>query len=456
MSTYTPRMMKKHAILLVILASLIGLSAHAADRVWVLDIDSEIGRGTASYVRGGIVAAEEAAAELIVVVLATPGGLLDSALVARDFLLATSIPTIAFVDREALSAGALMALACETIIFAPGGVMGAATAVTFDASGALVEAPEKTQSAVRTLFRATAEARGRDPQIAEAMVDTTVVVDGLTEAGRLLTLTALEAQRVGYADGLADNLDAILTDRGFSADEAVEHESRPIDYAAEIITSTILAAVLLVVGLLGLIIEMMIPGFGIAGVIGALCLGAFFWAHFLVGLAGWESIAFVIGGLFAVIFEIFVFTAADFGFAGIVGLVLVGLGFYTSMVGPLTDRSAALQAIGIVSVGVVAALAIAALLISRLPKSRLRLGGVILSNAISGSAFDKSSKRGRESAWVGRRGIAATDLRPVGTGSFGADRIDVVCEEGHLPKGTPLIVVRDEGYRKVVRKLEEE
>ena len=456
MSTYTPRMNPKRAVLIVAIGLLVGLTAQAADRVWLLDIDDEIGRGTASTMRGGIAAAEEGGAELVIVRLATPGGLLDSALVVRDLLLETNIPTVAFVDREALSAGALIALACEEIAFAPGGVIGAATAVIFDATGSFEEAPEKVQSTVRTLFRATAEARGRDPQIAEAMVDPEAIVPDLAEAGRLLTLTAQEAELVGYSDASANTLGELVSAKGFESSEVVRYEIRTVDLAAETITSTALAAVLLVVGLLGLIIEMVIPGFGIAGVVGILCLGAFFWAHFLVGLAGWESIAFVAGGLLAIILEIFVFTAADFGLAGIGGLVLVGLGFYTSMVGPLTNRASALQAIGIVSIGVVAALVIAVVLITRLPKSKLRFGGVILSSTIAGSAFSRRQSEREPTEWVGRTGIAGTDLRPVGIGVFDEERADVVCEEGHLDKGTPLIVVKDEGYRKVVRKLSKE
>ena len=432
-----------------------GCIAVSASDVYVLTVDGDIGRGTVSYLRSGLAAAEGEGAELVVIRLATPGGRLDSAFAARDLILDTSVPTVAFVDREALSAGALLAIACQTIVFAPGGVMGAATAFTFSARGEYVEAPEKTQSAVRTLFRATAEARGRDPEIAEAMVDTSAAIEGLVDAGRLLTLTADEARRWEYADAIHATLDALLADRGLGTSDVVAYEQRGLDRAVEVLTSPALAAILLIVGLLGLIVEMMIPGFGVAGVLGALCLGAFFWAHVLVGLAGWESIAFLLGGLLAVLFEIFVFTAADFGFAGIVGLVLIGLGFYTSMVGPFTDRTVALRAIGIVSAGVLGALVLAVLLISRLPKSRLRLGGVILSSAITGHAADREQPMGRPSPWVGRRGIAATDLHPVGIGLFDDERIDVICEEGHLAKGTPLVVVRDDGYRKIVHATKE-
>jgi membrane-bound serine protease (ClpP class) len=443
----------------VLLAAVVTASVCAAciaEQALVLTVQGEIGRGTVSYVRSGLDAAEDAAVDLVIVRLTTPGGLLDSAYAIRDLILASSIPSIAYVDREAFSAGALIALACETIVFAPGAVMGAASAVQFDLQEGYVDAPEKVQSAVRTLFRATAEARGRDPDVAEAMVDPSIEIAGLVESGKLLTLTAQEALAWGFADAETDSLDLLLAERGASLSEAVRFERRTIDRVVETMTSPALAALLLIVGLLGLIVEMMIPGFGVAGVIGALCLGAFFWSHVLVGLAGWESIAFLLGGLLAVVFEIFVFTAADFGLAGIAGLILIGLGFYSSMVGPFTDRASALRAIGIVSAGVVFALVVAVILISRIPRSRLRLGGVILSAAVTGKASVKSRGQAPTSEWIDRTGVAATDLHPVGAGQFGSERVDVVCEEGFLAKGTPIVVVKDEGYRKVVRQAKED
>jgi len=136
--------------------------------------------------------------------------------------------------------------------------------------------------------------------------------------------------------------------------------------------------------------------------------------------------------------------------------VLIGLGFYTSMVGPFTEPSEIMQAIGAVSAGLVLALVGTVLLVTRLPKTRLRFGGVILSQAITGKAFDKTKKKGAVSPWLGRQGMAVTDLHPVGSGEFAGERVDVVCEEGFLIQGTPLVVIKDDGYRKVVKKRDKE
>lgn len=454
-TTYTRFMKQIFVSLILVIAIATACAAQTPGSAWTLKFDGEIGRGTVSYLRQGISDAAHADALAVIIEFSTPGGHLDSMMSARDIILAAEVPTIAYVNREAYSAGALLAIACEKIYFAPGGVMGAATPVYFE-SGAMKEAPEKIVSATRKLFAATAETRGRDPKIAEAMVDKDVEIEGLIESGKLLTLTSQEASQRGYSNGEVGSLEELLEANGLAESAVVHFSRRWIDSVVEGLTQSWVAALLITVGMLGLIVEMIVPGFGIPGIIGLTSLGLFFWSHFLVGLAGWESLLFLLAGLVAVLLEIFVFTAVDFGAVGLVGLVLIGLGFYTSMVGPFTEPAETMQAIGAVSAGLVLALVGTVLLVTRLPKTRLRFGGVILSQAITGRAFDRTKKRGATSPWAGRQGIAVTDLHPVGTGEFDGERVDVVCEEGFLEKGTPIVVTRDDGYRKVVRKRDKE
>ena len=437
---------------LVFLASFLGLS-QGIGSVWVLTVDGEIGRGTVSYLRQGLSDATQDDALAVIVEFSTPGGYLDSMMSARDIILDAGIPTIAYVNREAYSAGALLAIACNKIYFAPGGVMGAATPVYFE-SGKMEEAPEKIVSATRKLFAATAETRGRDQKVAEAMVDRDVSIDGLIESGKLLTLTSEEASQWGYSDGEVEGIDQVLQEEGMAGATLVPFVHRTIDSVIDLLTTSWAAGILITVGMIGLIAEMVIPGFGVPGIIGLSSLGLFFWSHFLVGLAGWESIIFLFVGVIAILLEVFVFTGTTLGLAGLGGLVLIGLGFYTSMVGPLSQPTEAMHAIVAVSVGLVLALAGVIFLVTRLPKTRLRFGGVILSQVITGRAFDKGKER--RSDWIGREGTAATDLHSVGTGEFSGQRLDVVCEEGFLARGTAIVVTKDEGYRKVVRKIEKE
>lgn len=427
--------------------------AGGASEVWLLRIEGDIGRGTVSFVRKGLLEAEAAGAAAVLFEFATPGGTLDSAMACRDLILGAGVPTIAYVNREAYSAGALLALACERIYFAPGGVMGAATPVYFDPSGEMKTASEKVISAVRALFRATAEERGRDPDVAEAMVDSDVEVPYLVERGKLLTLTAKSAVEWGYADGEAATLSDLLVVAGVAGAAVTKFAPRWVDSAVATLTAPGVAALLIMLGVLGLLWEILTPGFGAPGVVGLGSLVVFFWAHYLAGLAGWESIVFLAAGVVAIVLEILVFTASDFGLSGIAGLLLIGLGLYRGMVGPLTQPAQAGTALAVVTVSILAGVIISAVILARLPRSRLRLGGTILQTAILGRASDRD--QARTTPWVGRRGVTLTDLRPAGAAEFDGERVDVVADGGFVSKGEAVVIVRDDGYRKVVRVAKE-
>jgi membrane-bound serine protease (ClpP class) len=428
------------------------LSGYAGE-VWVLAVEGEIGRGMVSYLQRGLKEAEEAQASAVILEFSTPGGYLDAAQACRDLILAAKIPTIAYVNREAYSAGALLAIACERIYFAPGGVMGAATPVYFDPQGRMEEAPEKVVSAVRALFRATAEHRGRNPLVAEAMVDRDVEIPALVERGKLLTLTAKTAAEWGYSEGEAGSLAQVLELSGLAGAVLRAPAYRWVDQLVDTLTNPWVAALLIAVGSLGLLIETFTPGFGVPGTVGLAALALFFWSHYLAGLAGWESFVFFLAGIIAILLEVFVFTATDFGLAGIVGLILIGLGFYTAMTGPFTGPAEAASAIGAVALALVVSLIGFALFLTWIPKSRLRLGGVVLKTAIEERAVGKLPSAA--SPYVGKRGKALTDLHPVGKAEFEGETLDVVAEEGFIPKGSGVEIVRDEGYRKVVRRVKE-
>jgi len=445
-----------HRIVALSLAFVLAVAVlTSAQTAYVLRVDEEIRRGTVSYLGQGLRAAADGGADVVIVVLSTPGGELDAAVAARDVLFDSAVPTVAYVNREALSAGALLAITCHRIYFAPGGVLGAATPVYLEGD-TMREAPEKVISAMRALFASTAEARGREPTVAEAMVDRDVEIPSLVAAGKLLTLSAGDAAAQGYSDGDAATLSALLAQLDLASAQLVRYDRRFLDSLVAFLTSSLGAALLITFGVLGLLTEMLVPGFGISGVIGLVCLGLFFWSHGLVGMAGWESITYLLGGIIAVLLEIFVFTAVDFGITGLAGLFLIGLGFYSAMVGPFTSREHALQAIGLVAAGLIVSLSVSLVLLAKLPKTRLRLGGVILSSAVSGRAFDRDDTDPQAASSVGKRGVAVTDLHPVGIGLFDGRRMDVISEGGHVPRGALIEIVEETGYRKVVRRTEEE
>jgi membrane-bound serine protease (ClpP class) len=440
------------------LAGWLGLSSAAqqpaASRpvVHVIAIDGVIDLGLAPYVRRVIAqaAAEDAAA--VVLRINTFGGRVDAAVQIRDALLGSPVRTVAFIDRRAISAGALIALACERIVMANGGTIGAATPVQAGQPGAPAQpVEEKTVSYVRKEFRATAEARGRPPLLAEAMVDADVEVPGIDVKGKLLTLTTTEALANKVADFQADDVAGALERTGLGGAEVREARVNWAENIVRWLTDPLVSSLLVSAGMLGILLELRTAGFGFAGAIGATSLALFFWGHWIVQLAGWEEVLLVSTGLLLLVFEFFVIPG--FGIAGILGilatvggliLALTGTGSSTEFL--VTSTTRVLLSL---LVAVIAGLALLRFL-PRLPMARR----LVLDKALPvddgyGSAPDSDHR------WLGRSGIAASPLRPSGIATLDGERVDVVSTGELIDAGTPVEVVHVDGNRVVVRRAAE-
>ncbi|RPI42867.1 MAG: hypothetical protein EHM59_16785, partial [Betaproteobacteria bacterium] len=265
--------------------------------VYVAPINGVIDLGLAPYVERVLREAKAAGAAAVVLEINTFGGRVDGAVQIRDALLAAEVRTIAYINRRAISAGALISLAAEQIVMAGGGTIGAATPVQGGQPGAAAQpVQEKTVSYVRKEFRATAESRKRPPLIAEAMVDADVEIKGVIEKGKLLTLTTDEAIKLKVADRRADTLEAALDGLGLGEAEV---RRVPLNWAEHLVrwlTHPVVSSLLMTVAMLGIIVELRTPGFGIAGALGITSLALFFWGHWLVQLAGWEELLLVVVG----------------------------------------------------------------------------------------------------------------------------------------------------------------
>lgn len=246
-------------------------TCEAAVKVYRIDLDEEIGATTWQFTRAGLQAARERGADLVLVHLNTYGGEVGAADSIRTALLHCGIPTMAFVDNNAASAGALIALACDTVIMRPDATMGAATVVNGTDGQAM---PDKYQSYMRGIMRATAESHGkvldadgrwrwrRDPVIAEAMVDPRVEVDGLIDDTRVLTFTPDEAVRWGYADGKADNVAEALAHIGVESFEIQRYQPTWVDRLTGFFGSPGVQAILIMIIVGGIYFELQTPGMG--------------------------------------------------------------------------------------------------------------------------------------------------------------------------------------------------
>ncbi|MEO1077538.1 MAG: hypothetical protein AAFX41_16480, partial [Bacteroidota bacterium] len=297
------------------LASLVFAEPLGDGPVYEVPVEGMIDNALARYLDRALTDAEENDAALVVMHIDTFGGLVDAADEIRKRLLDTPIPTVAFIDRNAASAGALISFAADKIVMAPGSSIGAATAV----DGAGEKAPEKIQSYMRGLMRSTAEANGRDPDLAEAMVDERIVVEGVVAEGELLTLSTSEAVSLGLADAEAPTLDALLKLLAVDDRALVEHRASRPEQILRFLGSPVVASILMLMMMGGLYFELQTPGVGFAGAMAFIGASMFFAPHYLLGLVeSWEIVLFSVGVLL-LFAEIFV--VPGFGVAGILGIV---------------------------------------------------------------------------------------------------------------------------------------
>ena len=421
--------------------------AQASGAVYRVPVTGVVELGMAPYIERSVTEATAAGAVMLVLDMDTPGGRVDAAERISDALSDAGIPVYTLVNRRAFSAGALIALSTDRIFMRPGSVIGAATPV--DGTGE--KAPEKIVSAMRSEMRALAEAAGLDPEVAAAMVDEDIEIDGVVDSGKLLTLTTEEAVDIGYASEIAD-LAALLDALGHSEAPVVTVNANWAERVVRFFSNPVVAPFLLTLGFLGLITEIKTPAFGMAGAAGLLALSLFFGSHMIVGLAGLEDI--IIFGVGLVLIGVEVVLIPGFGIFGLLGGIGMMSGLYMSLLSRLPTSADFTQA-GLVLSTTVILIAVSAWVMMRTlsGSSRLAKSGIFLLDRTD-RALGYESAEARDDL-VGDVGRAITDLRPSGTALFGEERIDVVSESEWITEGTPVRVISAEGYRHIVRSVSE-
>jgi membrane-bound serine protease (ClpP class) len=415
-----------------------------AQVVYRVAVHGTIENGLAPFVARALAEAREAGAAALVLDIDTPGGRIDAAQRIVDAVRRSEVPVHAWVHPRAFSAGAFIALAAKQIWIEPGGVIGAATPV----GGAGERLPEKYVSAMRAEFRALAEGRGLDPRLAEAMVDETVVVPGVVDSGRLLTLSADEAVRHGVANGQAATFEATLAALGLAGARVVTPAPNWAEKVVRFVTNPVVAPLLLSLGMLGLVFELKAGAFGLGGLVSLASLGLFFGSSVLLGLAGMEEVILLVLGIIALGVEAFVLPG--FGVAGAAGLLLVGGSAILAMLGHFPTGADVGRAFVVLGAAVVITAAVAFAWIRHLPYSPRFRRALLVDGLDASEGFVAALPR---ADLVGREGVAATDLRPAGTIVIGDERIDAVAETGFVLAGSAVRIVRAEGYRHVVRPL---
>lgn len=438
--------MRRPLLLTLALLACGALPAPAQDPpVYRVAVSGVVENGLAPYIARALREAAAAGAAAVYLDIDTPGGRIDAAERIADAVGASTVPVYAYVNPRAYSAGALIALSAKSIYMRPGGVLGAATPV--DGQG--VKASEKMISAMRGEFRALAEARGLDPRVAEAMVDERVEVPGVNESGRLLTLSTKEALRVGFAKAAVASEAELLRAIGLPGARVVSVEPNWAELVVRFLTNPLVSPLLLSLGVLGLVFEIKTGAFGLGGLISLASLGLFFGSSFLIGLAGWEEVILLGVGLLAIAVEVFILPG--FGAAGVLGAMALAAAVLLAMIGGAPSAGDVTQALVVLGASLSITAAVAYAWIRHLPNSGRFAGLFLRGGAQQADGYIAAAPR---VDLVGQDGVAMTDLRPAGTVQIGQERVDVVTEGEYVPQGRAVRVVRSEGYRHVVRGLQ--
>ena len=426
--------------------------AHAQSKVFVLELRDEVGATMARYVDRGFATAAQEKAELIILHLDTYGGRIDYADSVRADILNSDIPTAVLIDRNAGSAGALISIACDSIYMVPAASIGAATVVDGNTGEAAID---KYQSYWRAVMRATAEAKGRDPKIAEKMVDEKLEIPGLSPVGQVITFTNNDAIANGYCEGTKKSVEEVIASFGIENAQIVNYEGSAVDKAINFLLIPAVSSIMLILIFGGIFMEMKTPGFGVAGVIALVACFFFFGSHYATGLAeSWEIGVFLLG-LILIALELFV--VPGFGVTGILGILFAVTGAAAALLG---NKGTNFE---FVSIGdLLSSIALVLVMLSTAILIVIWLAKYVVTASRAYPFVDGGSQESSAGYTVvseeilhlvGEVGETSTDLRPMGFVTINGKQFDATAKENFISKGERILVEKINGINLVVTKI---
>ncbi|MBS1903680.1 MAG: nodulation protein NfeD [Bacteroidetes bacterium] len=440
--------MLRSCIVMIALLFVVGSSA-AQQKVEVIDIIGEVDPAMSNYVDRCVNEAQEQHA-VILLRVNTFGGRLDVATHIRDAIINAKVPaTIAFIDKRAISAGALITLSAQKIYMSPGSTFGAATPIHETGE----KASEKVVSYMRAEMRTTAELHHRNPNVAAAMVDEQLGLDsasGISLAkGSLLTLTNESARKSGYIDGEVNTLNEALTTAGYSNVVVTEASQTLSDEVIRFLTLPMVSSILILIGLVGIFYTIKTGHVGMITLTSIAALILFFTAQYVTQIAPIMALVLFLVGIFLFLIELT--PIPSFGVAAVLGLTGVFLGLFLALAGDLR----ALTPERIRTTSEVLAGALLGFIVAMFIIIRYAPGWGLMRKFVHqvSSSSTTAISSGRNDL-LGRFGLAITPLRPSGTAMIDGKHVDVVTTGEFVPAGSSVEVVQIAASKIVVRTRE--
>ena len=464
----------------IIIYFCIAFSISLAETVYHIPIEGTIDLGLPPFIERSIAEAEENNAKTIIFEVNTFGGRVDAATQIKDAILDSKVPTVAFINKRAISAGALISLSCEKVFMAGGATIGATTAVDMQGN----KASEKVISYMREEMAATAEKRGRDTYIARGMVDEelefpnkvikefindgedidtiktkvyylvidgdTVIVDDIEgrKQGNLITLTTEQSLKYKIADASLENFEAVLDTLGFSNLAVNKTTENWSENFVRFLTNPVVASLLTTFGFLGILFELQSPGWGIPGSIGLICLALSLSASYIAELATMSDLLVILMGMLFLMLEAFVFPG--FGVAGVAGIIFILWGLYLLLLPdvPVGEEVLSQASNGLI-IGIIGGLVGLVLLFRAMTKTKFWRD--LTSPDIQKKEDGYVASFGWEKL-VGEEALTETDLHPSGWINVGNERVFALSEGNFIDKDVKVVILSVDGNRVVVRK----
>lgn len=444
----------KHAFLTGLLCLLALGMRPAPALIYQVDLKEEVNSVSWLQIKKGFAAAAQDSAATILIHMNTYGGEVLYADSIRTLILNTQRPVCVFIDPNAASAGALISIACDKIFMRPGATIGASTVV--NQTGAA--APDKYQSYMRGMMRATAEAKGRDPRIAEAMVDPDVAVAGVVDTGKVLTLTAEEALQLSYCDAIIESIPEIVSQQlGYEQYELKHYTFSRRDRMKGHLMGSAFRAILIMIIIAGIWFELQSPGIGFPTLAAVVAAVLYFAPLYFDGLADYWEIILFFAGVVCLLLEIFVIPG--FGVAGILGIVAMITGLSFALIDNRLLPSGEFpylelgEALLLVIFSVAVAVVLCLWLSSRVGKGQGLFRRLALETSQDRKEGFVAVPADELASMTGKTGVAATVLRPGGKVRIEGQVYDAVAEFGYIESEQAVRVTRSEAGQLYVRAI---
>jgi membrane-bound serine protease (ClpP class) len=421
-------------------------------KVFTFAIDQDIDPGMNRRVKLAMDQAEALKADVILIEMDTYGGAVTDADEIRTRILESKIPVYVFINKDAASAGALISIACDSIYMAPGASIGAATVVNGTDGTA---APDKYQSYMRSMMRSTAEATGRNPQIAEAMVDEKLVVPGISDSSSVITFSVAEAIQNGYCEGEYASTKEILAAQRLQSAEIIAYEEKTVDTIISFFLSPAVSGILILLIIGGIYFELQTPGVGFPLAVALIAALLYFVPYYLNGLAeNWEILAFVIG---IILLAVEFFVIPGFGVFGVAGIVMTLGGLVLGMLPNQAfdfELVPASQLFGALLTVILAALAAVGMVFWLTPKVNEWGAFKHLTLASTQDRAQGFTSSTYSEDMLGKTGTVHSRLRPSGKVEIAGEIYDAYSRGEFLEKGESIEVISTEGTSLRVKKWE--